>query len=149
MRIDIEPARLSPFRLPELTKAISHVRSIPASLPLTPALYLVPGRSDAEVGAGADERQGSDAGARQEPPAGTYVRAQERTNVKKRWGIGEKLPRHACSKARKHGESCVHDGLLLFFLSPLVHVGVLTIGNYKCTLSPVKCMLRDKQHLAS
>jgi hypothetical protein len=29
------------------------------------------GRSDAEVGAGANERQGSDAGACQEPPPGT------------------------------------------------------------------------------
>jgi hypothetical protein len=48
---------------------------------------LTAGRSDSEVGAGADERQGSDAGACQEPPSGTC----RKTTRKNEWHIQDRI----------------------------------------------------------
>lgn len=79
-------------------------------------------RSDAEVGAGADEREGSDTGACQESPPGTCItwkkkrKKRKKKERKKEWrGDKREATIATTMQGKEDGESCCMMASFCFF----------------------------------
>lgn len=107
--------------LNSLTIFVARARSVlVAAVP-----SLTAGRSDSEVGAGADERQGSDAGACQEPPSGIMQKQSKKTE----WDIYRlaitTIDRYTQAREREHrSESCCTMMTPFLFVFFTTFVGV-------------------------